>query len=55
MSWIDKALQPQHPNDCDLCVRVARMIAQYAALHILVVRLPCGSVTPVAVHHFQMN
>ena len=61
MSWITEALypgqpdQPEHPNDCDLCERVAKMIATLAAMHVMVVRLPCGSVTAVGVHHFQMN
>ena len=55
MNWINEALQPEHPEDCDLCTRVARLIAQNAAIQVMVVRLPCGSVQPVFIHHFQMS
>ena len=55
MSWIDQALQPEHPEDCDLCQRVAEMIDKLAGVILLPVRLPCGSVTMVGVHVFQMN
>lgn len=55
MSWIDQALQPEHPDNCDLCKRVAEMIGKLAGVILLPVRLPCGSVTMVAVHVFQTN
>ena len=55
MNWVDQALQPEHPNDCDLCQRVAEMIDKFSGVIILPVRLPCGSVTLVALHSFQVN
>jgi len=55
MNWVDQALQPEHPNDCDLCGRVAEMIAKYAQIYILQMRLPCGGLTLVALHSFQVN
>jgi len=55
MNWVDQALQPEHPRDCDLCERVAEMIDKFAGVIILPVRLPCGSVTMVGVHVFQTN
>jgi len=55
MNWINEALQPEHPERCDLCVRMAREIADRAVMFAILVHLPCGSVTPVAIHNFQMN
>ena len=55
MNWLDEALQPEYPNDCDICELIAEKIADLAQIFILPVRLPCGGTTLVGIHNFQVN
>ena len=55
MNWVDQALQPEHPEDCDLCQRVAKMITERAEVGIMPVLLPCGSMVLVGILNFQVN
>ena len=54
MDWIKEAIEPEEPEGCDLCVRVAQNAPQ-GQIIVLPVVLPCGSVTPAAFHTYQLN